>query len=85
MLTKKEKFHYLTLSERHDRVYGFCATAAEERLTHALSTIDPAVRFEIDDIIGELVLEHEYKGYEIGRGCRHRCRRKKRGKIADDK
>jgi len=79
MLTKKEKFHYLTLSERHDRVYGFCATAAEERLSHALSTIDPAIRFEIDDIIGELVLEHEYKGYEIGRkiGCRcgRKCRR----------
>lgn len=79
MLTKKEKFHYLALAERHDRKYGISASAAEERLNHALSTIEPSLRLEIDEIVGELVLEYEYKGYEIGRkiGCRcgRKCRR----------
>lgn len=65
MLTKTEKRHYLELAER--RITDD-TNAAEAKVNNALAKIDDLeLRLEIDSLIGELVLEHEYIGYEIGR------------------
>ena len=65
MLTKAEKRHYLSLAEK---VYPDGTEEPTQRVDDALKKIgDAALRLEIDSLIGELVLAHEYKGYEIGR------------------
>ena len=65
MLTKAEKRRYLTLSGRY---YPDGTEEASRKVDETLGKIgDPALRNEIDSLIGELILAHEYKGYEIGR------------------
>ena len=71
MLTKKEKLHFLALLEESDRRFGGIATASEEEHDSAISTIaDTELRFKIDELVGKVILEHSFRGYEIGRAER---------------
>lgn len=73
MLAKTEKHHYLELAEHHDTGN---TELSEYRVNEALKRIeDTDLRLEIDSLIGELALEHEYKGFELGLKIRRRCGR----------
>ena len=69
MLTKTEKLRYLELAEYHDTNNAHDnAEIAEFSVNEALKRIeDINLRLELDSLIGQLALEREYKGFEIGR------------------
>ena len=76
MLTKKEKLHFLALIEKSDRRFGGILSVSEEELNAVINSItDTELRFKIDDLIGKVILEHSFRGYEIGRTERRIIRR----------
>lgn len=70
MLTKKDQMHYLTIAENVPEDKR--TREAESKMSRVLDKIldeikDVGLWLEIDSTIGELILAHEFRGYEIGR------------------
>ena len=70
MLTKRERLQYLTIAENvpEDKQ----TREAESKMSLVLDKVldeikDVNLWLEIDSTIGELILAHEFRGYEIGR------------------